>query len=105
MIIPTDFFLIFQSNPQYIFRPYIGLAIPLLLFQERYEQVLCLLDTTIPHMHPAIVKALSGKIFCVKCEALYGIHDDHALARLHSLLTDCSDGNQAPRNVRLEVMI
>ncbi|CAG9535468.1 unnamed protein product [Cercopithifilaria johnstoni] len=51
--------------------PYIGLAIPLLLFQERYEQVLSLLDVTIPHLHPAITKALSDEIFCAKCEALY----------------------------------
>ncbi|VDK87618.1 unnamed protein product [Litomosoides sigmodontis] len=85
--------------------PYIGLATPLLLFQERYEQVLSLLDTTIPLIHPIIVKALSDKVFCVKCEALYSIHNDYALERLHLLLADCSDINRAPRNVRLGVMI
>uniref|UniRef100_A0A0R3RIG2 TPR_REGION domain-containing protein n=1 Tax=Elaeophora elaphi TaxID=1147741 RepID=A0A0R3RIG2_9BILA len=72
-------------------RPYIGLAIPLLLFQERYEEVLSLLDITIPHIHPAITKTLNIKIFCAKCEALYGIHDDNALAQLCVLLTDSPD--------------
>ncbi|VBB29025.1 unnamed protein product [Acanthocheilonema viteae] len=81
--------------------PYIGLAIPLLLFQERYEQVLSLLDITIPHIHPAITRALSDEIFCIKCETLYGIHDDNALAQLHLLLTDCSDSKRVPRDVRL----
>ncbi|VDM08610.1 unnamed protein product [Wuchereria bancrofti] len=68
--------------------PYIGLAVPLLLFQERYEQVLFLLDVEIPNIHPAITKALSEEIFCARCEALYGIHNDNALLQLHLLLTD-----------------
>ncbi|KAK6105616.1 TPR repeat family protein [Brugia pahangi] len=51
--------------------PHIGLAVPLLLFQERYEQVLILLDVEIPNIHPAITKALSEEIFRARCEALY----------------------------------
>nr|CDQ03815.1 Bm6593, isoform e [Brugia malayi] len=50
--------------------PYIGLAVPLLLFQERYEQVLILLDVEIPNIHPAITKALSEEIFRARCESL-----------------------------------
>ncbi|KAM3722270.1 SKI3 subunit of superkiller complex protein [Dirofilaria immitis] len=85
--------------------PYIGLAIPLLLLQERYEQVLSLLDTVIPHIHPAITKNLNEAIFGAKCEALYGIHDDDALAQLNLLLTDNSDNKRVPRDIRLAVMI
>lgn len=81
------------------------MAIPVLLFQERYEQVLSLLDVAIPHTYPAIIEALMGEIFCAKCEALYGIHDDNALAQLHLLLADCSKNKRVSRNVRLGVMI
>ncbi|EFO28090.2 hypothetical protein LOAG_00402 [Loa loa] len=70
--------------------PYIGLAVPLLLFQERYEQVISLLDITFPRIHPAITKALSEEILCARCEALYGIHDDSALAELRLLLANSS---------------
>lgn len=99
------FFLIFILNPKYIFRPYIGLAIPLLLFQERYEQVLSLLDIPTPQVHPAITKALSEQIFFARCEALYGIHDDNALAQLHLLSTDSSGSKGVPTKIRLAVRI
>nr|CDQ03816.1 Bm6593, isoform c [Brugia malayi] len=85
--------------------PYIGLAVPLLLFQERYEQVLILLDVEIPNIHPAITKALSEEIFRARCESLYGIHNDNTLLQLHLLLNDNSSTKQAPRNIRLEVII
>uniref|UniRef100_A0A1I8EJN1 TPR Domain containing protein n=1 Tax=Wuchereria bancrofti TaxID=6293 RepID=A0A1I8EJN1_WUCBA len=68
---------------------------------ERYEQVLFLLDVEIPNIHPAITKALSEEIFCARCEALYGIHNDNALLQLHLLLTDSSDTKQTPRNIQL----
>lgn len=84
--------------------PYIGLAVPLLLFQERYEQVLILLDVEIPNIHPAITKALSEEIFRARCESLYGIHNDNTLLQLHLLLNDNSSTKQAPRNIRLEMV-
>uniref|UniRef100_A0A915PVM8 NADH dehydrogenase [ubiquinone] 1 beta subcomplex subunit 4 n=1 Tax=Setaria digitata TaxID=48799 RepID=A0A915PVM8_9BILA len=85
--------------------PYIGLAIPSLIVQERYEQVLSLLDVVVPQVHPAITRALNKTIFGIRCEALYGIHDDSSLVQLQVLLSDSSGSKRVPRNIRLAVII
>ncbi|VDP18190.1 unnamed protein product, partial [Onchocerca flexuosa] len=81
--------------------PYIGLTLPLLLFQERYEQVLSLLDIVIPQMHPAITKTLNEALFGVRCEALYGIHDDSALMQLNLLLNNNLNNKRLRKDIRL----
>ncbi|VDN07714.1 unnamed protein product [Thelazia callipaeda] len=81
--------------------PYIGLIVPLLHIQERYEEVLTCLDVPISNKYPAITSSLDPIILDAKCQALYAIHDESAMGQLQVLLTNYSSIRPAPRNIRL----
>uniref|UniRef100_A0A183EU39 Rav1p_C domain-containing protein n=1 Tax=Gongylonema pulchrum TaxID=637853 RepID=A0A183EU39_9BILA len=84
--------------------PYIGLAVPVLLCHERYEQALTLLKVAIPNVHPLFTGTLAEKCIAAKCEALFGIHDEQSLRELRQELANHqTNSTRLLRDVQLSV--
>lgn len=86
-----------------IFRPFVGLTLPVLLKHEHYEQMLTLSAIALPIEKGTLAERLNEAVVAIKCEALYGIHNEISINECTKLVNATHENEAVWRPLRLMV--